>query len=170
MRRLEERGVLLDDALEQAHAGLAGLRDRRVRVFWKHLHGSQRKAVGLDTALEDAYALLAPGDHVQNPELRHVPFADAGEGADRVRGSRLADFLARDDQAYAEGRAVLQAGLRHVHVARLEDAQRQPPARKEHGVQRKQRQFYSGLSCARPRWRTSTRHSAPKAAARRLAM
>ena len=71
-----------------------------------------------------------------------------------------------------KGVPLAQAGLRHVHVALLEDAQRQPAARKEHGVEREERDARSSggvVSCARPRWRTSTLQSLRKASARRSA-
>src|SRR5712691_2331120 len=50
VRRLEESIALLrDHALEQAHAGLALFRHRRVGIVGKHFDRGAREAVGLDT-------------------------------------------------------------------------------------------------------------------------
>src|SRR5262249_50490639 len=128
------------------------------------LDRAEGEAVRLDAALEDAEALLAERGDVQDAELRHVPGADAGEGAD-VGGNRgRADLAAFADEAHAEGRALAQAGLLHLHVALLEDAQRQPAARKEHGVEREERKLgqlrgHTTSSRARPGCPTSTPQS-----------
>ena len=50
---------------------------------------------------------------------------------------RRADLDAVADQAHAEGRVVADAHLGHVQVALLEDLERQQPAGKQHGAQRK---------------------------------
>jgi hypothetical protein len=53
-----------------------------------------------------------------------------------MRDGRRADLRSFGDQADAERAAVAQAGFRHLHVALLEDPQRQAPARENDGVQR----------------------------------
>src|SRR5216683_2970242 len=173
VRRLEEPIALLrDHALEQAHAGLALFRHRRVGIVGKHFDRGVREAVGLDSPPEDAKAPLAAGDDMQHAELRHVPGGDTGEAADLHRSRRRADFRAIADQAYAEGRVVAQASLRHFHVALLEDPQRQAAAGKEHRVQGEKRavlHYACAPSRARPRWRTRTRHCTRKASASRSA-
>src|SRR6185295_10211542 len=169
MRRFEEAGLLLDHPLEELHAAGAVLRHGFIGFVRDELDRAESEPVRLDAALEDAKALLAERRDVQDAELRHVPRGDAGEGAD-VGGNRgRADFAAFADEAHAKRRALAQAGLGHVHVALLEDAQRQPAARKEHGVQREEREVVhpEDSSRARPRWRTSTLQSLRKASARR---
>src|SRR6267378_1154695 len=173
VRRLEEPVALLrDHALEQAHAGLALFRHRRVDIVGKHFDRGAREAVGLDSLADDAKAPLAARDDVQHAQLRHVPGGDAREAADLHRGRRRADLRAIADQAYAEGRVVAQADLGHFHVALLEDPQRQATAGKEHRVQREKREllhYACAPSRARPRWRTSTRHWTRNASASRSA-
>jgi hypothetical protein len=63
------------------------------------------------------------GPNGEDAELLHVPVGDAREATDGLGHGRTAHFLAFADEAYAEGPVVLEAGLRHVHVAGLEDAQ-----------------------------------------------
>lgn len=162
--------MLADHALEQPDAAGELFRHRLVAFFGHQFHPRPRESVGLHVPLEDPEAPLAEGHDLEHSELRHVPFADARQRADASGRSRCADLSAFGDEAHAEGRAVLEAGFRHLHVAHLEDAQRQPAARKKHGVQREKRQLvYAGFSVAfsraRPRCRTSTFQSAPKAAA-----
>src|SRR2546428_266227 len=173
VRRLEEPLALLrDHALEQAHAGPALFRHRRVDIVGKHFDRGAREAAGLDSPAEDAKAPLAAGDDMQHAQLRHGPGGDSGEAADLHRGRRRADFRAIADQAYAEGRVVAQADPGHFHVALLEDPQRQATAGKEHRVQRKKREvlhYACAPSRARPRWRTRTRHCARNASASRSA-
>src|SRR3954463_15173265 len=95
---------------------------------------------------------------MEEAQLRHVPFDHLGERTDVVRRRRRADFLAFADGANAEGRVVAQAGFQHLDVALLEDAQRQPSARKKDAVERKERQIvYGSASWASARWRTRTR-------------
>ncbi|MPN43936.1 hypothetical protein SDC9_191497 [bioreactor metagenome] len=91
--------------------------------------------------VEDAEAAPADGVEHQDAELLHFPVGDAGQRADGVRYRGFADFGAGVDQADAEGRVVLEAGGRHVQVALLEDLQGLHAAGKEHGVERKQRNF-----------------------------
>src|SRR6185503_11274032 len=117
-----------------------------------------------------AEAALAARHDLQYAKLRHVPFGDARQRADLERHRGLADLAAFADQADAERRAVLEAGLRHRHVALLKDAQRQVPAREQHRVEREERQIvYFASSEARCRCLTSTFHFAVNAAARRSA-
>jgi hypothetical protein len=92
-------------------------------------------------AREDAKAPLAARHDLQHAELRHVPARDPGERADVARRGRRADLRTLADQAHAEGCTVLEARLGHLQVAALEDPQRQPPARKEHRVQREKRKI-----------------------------
>jgi hypothetical protein len=139
VRALDELRVLLDHALEQPDAARERLGHRGVGFLGEHFDGSNRQAVGLHAPLEDAEALLAARGDLQHAELRHVPGGDAREGADCDRRGRRADLGALADEAHAEGRLVLEAGLRHLHVALLENAQREPAAREKHRVQREQR-------------------------------
>jgi hypothetical protein len=96
------------------------------------------RGVALDAALEDPETPFASCHDLEKAKLWHVPVADAGEGAHPGRDGGLADFVSFANQADAERRAVLQAGLGHPHVALLENAQRQPAARKQHGVQQEE--------------------------------
>src|SRR6267142_2751834 len=171
MRRLEEARLLLDHPREKLHAAGAALRHRLVGFGRDRLDRAKREPIRLDAALEDAKALLAERRDMQDAELRHVPRSDAGEGADLGGNRGRADLAAFADEAHAERGALAQAGLRHVHVALLEDAKRQPAARKEHGVEREERNVVhsEASSRARPRWRTSTLQSFRKASARRSA-
>src|SRR5712691_7880977 len=142
VRRLEEPLALLrDHALEQAHAGPALFRHRRVDIVGKHFDRGACEAVGLDSPADDAKAPLAAGDDVQHAQLRHVPGGDTGEAADLHRGRRRADLRAVADQAYAEGRVVAQADLGHFHVALLEYPKHQATAGKEHRVQGEKREL-----------------------------
>jgi len=56
-----------------------------------------------------------------------------------------ASLLALDDHRDAEHRTVAHAAADHVEIARLEDSQLERAARKQHGVQRKQRNGVHGL-------------------------
>src|SRR6185503_16740031 len=139
VRRLEETGLLLDHPFEELDAAGAAFWDCRILIHSCDFYGSASEAVGLDAALEDAEALLAERRDLQHAELRHVPRNDTGEGADIGGNGGRAHFAALADEAHAERGALAQAGLGHVHVALLEDAQRQPAAREEHGVEREKR-------------------------------
>src|SRR5207244_11029689 len=97
-------------------------------------------------------------------ELRHIPLRDDSGAAHIGRDRGRADLGAFADRADAERRLVAQAGLGHVHVALLEDPQRQPAPREEDGGEWKKRQLvYGAPSPASARWRTSTRQSARNA-------
>jgi hypothetical protein len=90
-------------------------------------------------------------DDFEKPELRHVPFGDARRAADIGWDGGRSDFVALADGADTEWRLIFQAALGHIHVALLEDAERQPASGKEDGVKREKRQFYDVPSCASPR-------------------
>jgi hypothetical protein len=72
---------------------------------------------------------------------------------------RAAGLAAVDDQHHPEGLALAHAAADHVDIAGLEDAQRQQSARKQHGVEREQRDV---VPCA-------SRHCASLRARRRRA-
>src|SRR5687768_16867546 len=153
--------MLVDHALEQFDGSGVRGRDRRIGIFGQKLDRRARKPVALDAALENAEAPLAARRDLQEPELRHVPGGDARRGAHvGGRGGR-AHLRAFANQAHAERALVFHAAFRHLQVALLEDAQRQPAAGKQNRAQRKegkmQRQVFYGVpSSVRPRWRTST--------------
>ena len=92
-----------------------------------------------------------------------------GLNLNRMEGSTPfspADLGALANGADAERLVVAQAGLQHIDIALLEDAQRQPAAGKKYRVQRKERELvYGCASSASARWRTSTRQSPRKALA-----
>src|SRR5690606_41839958 len=118
---------------------------------------------------------------LQHAGLLHVPCMDAGKAADGLVLRRLSHLGAGGDAADAEAAAVAQALADHVHVARLEDAQRQDAAREEAGIERKERDDgraahhpghprgatvqAASLPEESPRWRTSTCSSGRKRAA-----
>ena len=95
-------------------------------------------------ASENAETLAAAGLDVQDTLLLHVPFEDLRQAADPLRNGGRADLAALADEAHAEGLVALQAVTRHVHVARLEDAQGQQPPGKEHRIQREDRNVRAG--------------------------
>ena len=157
--------MLGDYALEQANTERARRRGR-VALRFEELDARALQAVRLDLPLEDAKALLAAGRDMEEAELRHFPLADLCQRANLVRRRRGADLGTLANGADAERLVVAQAGLQHVDIALLEDAQRQPPAGKKHRVQRKERELvYGSASSASARWRTSTRQSPRKALA-----
>jgi len=121
----------------------------------------------LARAVHRAEAPLAARGYVQHAELRHVPGHDSRQRAHVAGRGRSADFRAFADQTDAEGRTVLEARLRHLHVAALEDAQRQPPAREEHCVEReKGKVFYQEFSSIGNSLPARDRDAAPARASR----
>ena len=73
-----------------------------------------------------------PGSWCQSTISALVPYVVGRRGPD------LGAFADRDD---AEAIRAAQAPRDHVEIARLEHAQREPSARQEHRLQRKQRQL-----------------------------
>ena len=138
-----------DDAREQLGAGAVFGRDFDARIGRKHFDFGADQAVGLGAPLQDAKPFMAAGADVQHAEVGHVPLCDFSGAADRL-GRRGVAGLAHDfargravlrDQAHAEPALRLHAIAHHVHVARLEHAQRQHAAREQHRIERKDREF-----------------------------
>src|SRR5256885_16174987 len=143
--------MLGEHALEQADTERARRRGR-VALRFEELDARALQAVRFDFPLEDAKALLAAGRDMEEAELRHFPLADLCQRADLVRRRRGADLGALANGADAERLVVAQAGLQHVDIALLEDAQRQPPAGKKHRMQRKGREpVYGSAPAPSPR-------------------
>ena len=103
--------------------------------------------LGKGLRVDDAEALQPLGLHLEDAQLLHVRLRDAREAAHGLGHGGRAHLDAFADEADAERVAGLQAVLRHVHVARLEDAKRQQGSRIEHGGQREDR--YALLLAAR---------------------
>ena len=82
-----------------------------------------------------------------SPSGSGIEVHDARAGADVRQLRDRPGFRALEDQHHAEAAPLPHAAAHHVEVARLEDAQRQRAAGKQHGVEREQRQ------CSRPRRR-----------------
>src|SRR5260370_24179196 len=148
MRSLEQRRLLLDQSRKQPCATLAVIGYFRVGLFCEEFERGAGQAVGLHAPREDAEARLAARDDLEQPELGHVPFGDTRKAANFGRRRRAADLRALADQADAEWRAVAQAGLGHLHVALLEDAQRQAAAREQHDIEGKQSEILHLLRIA----------------------
>src|SRR6185436_5117864 len=181
--RIEQEGpgekplaMLGHDPLEQLPAGAEFFRQRRIRPFLKYFDVGDDQTVGPDAPFEHAEAFTALRDELQETELLHVPLRDARETSKGFMRGRRPDLGALADQAHAEGSPGAQATLGHFQVTLLEDLQRQQAAGEEHGAERKERNVLAGVrhsataataaaAAARPRWRTSTRASAPNARA-----
>ncbi|MNN45770.1 hypothetical protein D3C81_1601210 [compost metagenome] len=113
------------------------------------LVGRQQRHPGHDQAVitravgKDLEALPAARLDQQHAQLFHIAVDDIGQAA-HVFGHgglvRLRHLVATRDQADAERRAVAHAVAHHVHIARLEHAQRQAAIGKQYRVERKQRQ------------------------------
>src|SRR5688572_6690156 len=95
-----------------------------------------------DLHLADAKTLAAAREQVEEAGVGHVPLLDGCQAADRLgHGSRphLASF---PDEAHAERLLVLEARLRHLEVALLENLERERAPGKEHGAKGKDGDFH----------------------------
>ena len=97
--RIEARAAL--DQLGGARSTIRRARARKGRACastgasassGEQLDVGEHQAVGLHAPLEDAKALLAPRDDLQEPELLHVPLRDARQAAHVLGRRRRADF------------------------------------------------------------------------------
>ena len=85
-----------------------------------------------------------------SPSSSRVKIPDACHRADRRRSRGYARLLPIQNQADAEAGAITRALAHQIEITRLEDAQLQLTAGKQHGGQRKQRHFdqwRSGRPC-----------------------
>ena len=89
--------------------------------------------------LEDAKAPAPAGLEVEDALLLHVAFEDLGKAPEHFGHGGRADLGPLLDEAHPERLVALEAVARHVHVARLEHPQRKQAARKEHRVERENR-------------------------------
>jgi hypothetical protein len=113
----------------------------------------------------NAKALLPDAGQAEQAVRQLIEIDDLGHRADIAGCRRAPPALA--DQHHAEALVLAHAAAHHVDVARLEDAQRQRTAGKQHDVERKQRnrrsrrpaaarrgtraQFASSFSCRPPK-------------------
>jgi hypothetical protein len=107
------------------------------RLGAEHRDARDVQAIRVAAALLDRERFAARDHDAEQPVRLPVPIDYLGERADRERVG-LADLGPRADRDDAEAAAVAQHAADHVDIARLEDPQRKPSARKQHGAQRKQ--------------------------------
>src|SRR6185312_2633507 len=108
------------------------------------LHLAAQLAVRTYPRASHPEALAAFGHDAEQAVGVVVEIHDARQRAHRGRQGRLAGLAPLQDQADAEAALVARALAHQVKVARLEDAQLQPPAGVQHGGQREQRQLGAG--------------------------
>src|SRR5438552_10682165 len=139
--RFGENGLALvgDDHFQEPRAGrkLLGNGDARVRLY--QLYAGRDQPLGAGFTFEDAKPLAAAGLEVQDALLLHVAFLDLRETPDSFGHGGRADLRPLADEAHSERFVALETVARHVHVARFEHPQRKQASRKEHRVERENR-------------------------------
>src|SRR6266853_574021 len=133
------RALVENDHFQKPRAGRKLFGNRDACVGSDELDVGRDQTLGTGLTLEDAKAPVAASLEIQNTLLLHVAFEDLRKTADRFRHGGRADLGPLLDEAHPERFIAFEAFARHVHVTRFEHTQRKQASRKEHRVERENR-------------------------------
>src|SRR5690348_14697065 len=142
---------LLDETFEDGRQQRKLDGYRHGRLIRPPPHFADYEAVAAHAGLLDPETPPAHDADPEQPVGQGIEIDDAGEGTDRRRQRGCVGLLPLHDQAYPECTLGSCALAHHVDVTQFEDPQAQRAARKQHGVEREQRDFLAPhqLSLAR---------------------
>ena len=126
---------LAHHAAQNATLGRQHLRPRRILNNGM----SHDQSVRLHLLIEDTQHSLTVSHQRKQAGRWHVPFKDSRRTSHRGARRWNTQFLALENLANAKDRIIGNTGLGHIHVAGLENPQRQAPAREQHRVEWKDR-------------------------------